>query len=99
MKKTTLMLVAALLSSPIYAQNPPPGYCEVKVCNKIERWSLSPWSHLKDKFGETCSVTILPKQEAVKGKVLSSDSRWYQGSSINPTKKSVTRVKEVKTCN
>lgn len=31
---------------------------------------------------------------AVEGNVLSSETRWYQGS-FNPTKKSVTKVKSV----
>ncbi|AVJ48193.1 hypothetical protein [Salmonella phage SE131] len=72
--------------------------CKVTVCNKIERFSLNPFSHMKDAMGETCSVAILPAEEAEVGHVLSSDSRWYQGSSINPTKKSVTRVAEVHYC-
>lgn len=72
--------------------------CKVTVCNKIERFSLNPFSHLRDSMGETCSVAILPAEESEVGHVLSSDSRWYQGSSINPTKKSVTRVAEVHYC-
>lgn len=77
---------------------PPAGYCEVKVCNKIERLTLSPWSMIKDSYGETCQNALLAKEESIVGKVLSSDSRWFQGSSWNPTKKSVTRVKEIRTC-
>lgn len=72
--------------------------CKVTVCNKIERFSLDIFSHIKDAMGETCSVAILPESEAKVGHILSSDSRWYQGSSINPTKKSVTRVSEVHYC-
>ncbi|AUE22710.1 hypothetical protein Ah1_00190 [Aeromonas phage Ah1] len=72
--------------------------CKVKVCNKLERFSLSIWSHMKDKMGQTCFDVILPKSEAVVDKVLDSESRWYQGSSINVTKRSVTRVKEVYSC-
>lgn len=72
--------------------------CKVTVCNKIERFSMNPFSHMKDAMGETCSVAILPAEESEVGHVLSSDSRWYQGSSINPTKKSVTRVAEVHYC-
>lgn len=72
--------------------------CKVKVCNKIERFSLSIMSHIKDSMGETCSNAIIPKSEAIVGHELSSESRWYQGSSINPTKKSVTRVSEVYQC-
>ena len=73
--------------------------CRVKVCNKIERFSLSIWSHMKDGMGESCFETVLPKSESVVDKELSSESRWYQGSgAINPTKRSVTRVKEVHSC-
>lgn len=67
----------------------------VRICNKIERFSLSIMSHIKDSMGETCFVTKIPAEDAVEGKVLSEESRWYQGSSINPTKSSVTRVAEV----
>jgi len=72
--------------------------CKVEVCNKIERFSLSIMSHVKDSMGKTCTTTYLPKSEAIVGHELSSESRWYQGSSINPTKKSVTRVAEVYKC-
>ncbi|ADQ52891.1 hypothetical protein CL89_gp306 [Aeromonas phage PX29] len=44
------------------------------------------------------TAAILPKSEAIVDKVLDSESRWYQGSSINVTKRSVTRVKEVYSC-
>ena len=72
--------------------------CQVKICNKLERFSLNPFSHLKDKFGETCFNATLPKEEAIPGKVLDSTSKWYQGKSWNPTKKSVTKIKEVYAC-
>lgn len=72
--------------------------CKVTVCNKIERFSLNPFTHMRDSFGETCSTVIIPAEDAEVGKVLSSESRWWQGSSINPTKKSVTRVQEVHYC-
>lgn len=72
--------------------------CKVVVCNKLERFTLDPWSMIKDSMGETCFEGTLSSLEAVPGKVLSSESRWYQGSSINPTKKSVTRVKEILNC-
>lgn len=98
MKKTTLLLIATLISAQSFAATPPPGYCEVKVCNKLSRISLNPWSHIKDKMGETCSVTLIAKEDAKEGKVLESNTRFYQGS-FNPTKKSVTKVKEVKQCN
>jgi len=76
---------------------PPPGYCEVTVCNKLERITLSPWKAMKDKMGETCQPALLAKEDAVSGKKLDSSSRWYQGS-FNITKASVTRVKDVKAC-
>lgn len=72
--------------------------CRVQACNKIERFSLSIWSHVKDSMGETCMNIIVPKSEAVVDSVLSDESRWYQGSSINPTKRSVTRIKQVLEC-
>ena len=72
--------------------------CEVKVCNRLERFSLNVFSHLKDRYGETCFDTLLPKADAVEGKVLSTESKWYQGTHFNPTKKSVTRVKKVGAC-
>lgn len=72
--------------------------CKVKVCNRIERFSLDIWSHIKDNMGETCMNIVLPKDQAIVDSELSSESRWWQGSSINPTKKSVTRVKEVLYC-
>jgi hypothetical protein len=89
-------LMLAVTSAPAVAA-PPPGYCDVVVCNKLERFTLSPWSMVKDKFGESCFPALLAKEDAVVGKQLSAESRWYQGS-FNPTKKSVSRVKEVKTC-
>ena len=87
----TFALVGTALASP------PPGYCEVTVCNKLERFTLNPWSKFKDSMGETCSPALLGKQDAVVGKALTSESRWYQGS-FNPTKKSVTRVESVGAC-
>ncbi|QXO11505.1 hypothetical protein pEaSNUABM19_00359 [Erwinia phage pEa_SNUABM_19] len=72
--------------------------CKVQVCNKIERFSMSLWSHMKDSMGETCMDIVIPKTEAVVGNALSDESRWYQGSSINPTKRSVTRVSQVYKC-
>lgn len=72
--------------------------CEVRVCNKISRFSLNIWSHVKDSLGEVCDTVVLPKSQSYVGNVLSSESRWWQGSSINPTKKSVTRVDQVLEC-
>lgn len=87
----------AFLSSTSAIAAPPAGYCDVVVCNKLERFTLNPWSKFKDRMGETCSPALLGKQDAVVGKVLTSESRWYQGS-FNPTKKSVTKVKSVGAC-
>lgn len=72
--------------------------CKVEVCNKIERFSLDIWSHVRDSMGETCMEIIIPKRQAIVGEKLSDESRWYQGSSFNPTKRSVTRVKNVLKC-
>lgn len=76
----------------------PEQMCSVKVCNKLERLTLNPFSALKDHLGESCFDAVLPKSQAVEGKVLSSESRWWQGSHFNPTKRSVTRVKQVYMC-
>jgi hypothetical protein len=91
----TFALSAAFSSTAAAA--PPAGYCDVVVCNKLERFTLSPWSAIKDKMGQTCQPAILAEQDAVAGKELSANSRWYQGS-FNLTKKSVNRVQEVKVC-
>ena len=72
--------------------------CDVRICNKISRFSIDPWSHMKDHFGKVCFNIQMPQSEAVIGKVLDSESRWYQGSSINPTKKSVTTIDSIGTC-
>lgn len=72
--------------------------CEVEVCNKLERITLSPSNWISDKLGESCFKVTLPEDQAVVGRTLSKETRWYQGSSINPTKKSVTRVKKVYNC-
>lgn len=97
-----LKVYAVCVTASLVALNPafaevPSGYCEVIVCNKLERFTLSPWSAVKDKMGEQCFGTVLEKSEAVPGKILDSSTRWYHGS-FNPTKKSVTRVKKVLTC-
>ncbi|QYN79909.1 putative sialidase [Kosakonia phage Kc263] len=75
----------------------PTKLCRVEVCNKLERITLSPSKWLSDKWGESCFEVTMPQSEAVPGKVLTSESRWYQGS-FNPTKKSVTRIKQVYEC-
>lgn len=72
--------------------------CKVEICNKLERFSLNPFTHMKDSMGEICHTTIIDKSEAKVGKVLNSESRWYQGSSINPTKKSVTKITKIIQC-
>lgn len=92
--KKYLLAIAFVVSIPAHAEQ----ICQVNVCNKIERVSLNLWSHIKDSAGEACFQAVLPKSEAVEGKILSSESRWYQGSNINITKKSVTRVKQVFSC-
>lgn len=71
--------------------------CKVTVCNKLERFSLSLTSHIKDALGETCFEAVIPKEQAALGNILREESRWYQGS-FNPTKSSVTRVSEVHKC-
>lgn len=91
----TLFIVCLLFASQAKAE----VICDVELCNKLERLTLNPWSMLKDNFGESCFTAKIPKEDAVEGKVLASESRWYQGSVINPTKKSVTRVKKVIACN
>ena len=96
------IIAAILLSGSVQASTTETVYntgpvCSVRVCNKLERVTLSLSSMFKDKLGETCFDAVLPKSEAVEGKTLSSDSRWYQGS-FNPTKKSVTRVNKVYEC-
>ena len=98
MKTSKLIAIAALaLFTTVAIAQQPTKVCNVQVCNKLSRWSLDPFSHIKDKMGEQCFNVVLPQSEAVVGKELASDSRWYQGS-FNPTKKSVTTVKKVYNC-
>lgn len=92
------VLIAMYSSAQATEEFKAPLMCEVEVCNKLERFSLDIWSHMKDAMGETCFVTVLPKDMSVQGKTLSSESRWWQGSTINITKQSVTRVKKVIRC-
>lgn len=99
MNKLLFAVLIAMYSSAHAAEEfVAPLMCEVEVCNKLERFSLDIWSHMKDAIGETCFVTVLPKDMAVVNKKLTSESRWWQGSTINPTKQSVTRVKKVIQC-
>jgi len=94
MKKSQLILIAAVsLATAAHAG----GTCQVKVCNKLERYSLSPSNWVSDWMGKTCFDTIVPREKAKKGAVLDSKTKWYQGS-FNPTKKSVTRVAKVYRC-
>ena len=97
MKKSFVVAIVAgmLLSTSFMAQAEP--MCQVKICNKLSRFSLDPFKHLKDHMGKVCFDAVLPQSQAVKGKEISSESRWYQGS-FNPTKKSVTYVDQVKSC-
>lgn len=99
LRPATLLALAVALGafSTLTQAAPPPGYCEVKVCNKLERFTLDPWKMAKDSFGEICQPALMGKEDAVVGKTLNSSSRWYQGS-FNPTKSSVTRVKSVIVC-
>lgn len=92
MKK--VIFIACLIFS---QQNFATEMCEVEICNKLKRFSLSLWSHMKDAMGKTCWTMQMPKEMAVKGKELDSDSRWYQGK-FNPTKRSVTWVESVGEC-
>lgn len=96
--KKLILIVLALMTCSVQADELDQPMCKVRICNKIERFTLSIGSMISDQLGETCSDIIMPKAEAVPGKVLSSESRWYQGSSINPTKKSVTRVDSIIKC-
>lgn len=101
MKKLTIALLAMAFGAASHAEDDDfqtEPMCKVEVCNKIERFSLSIWSHMKDSMGEACIDTVIPKKDAQVGNILSEESRWYQGSSINPTKKSVTRVSQVYKC-
>lgn len=90
------LVLVLLLSLPTVAVGE--TFCEVTICNKLERFTLSPWSMVKDAMGEQCYSTKIIKSDAVIGKILNSSTRWYQGNSMNPTKKSVTRIKSVGKC-
>lgn len=90
-----LFLVTLLLSVNVFAG--PTVLCEAQICNRIKRFSLDPFKHLGDRMGENCFTVTMPKEEAVVGKEINSESRWYQGS-FNPTKRSVTYVKSVGAC-
>lgn len=101
MKKNILIaMVAAFISSAVVAGDDfsVEPVCKVQACNRIERFSLNPFSHLRDSMGEACLDAVIPRSQAVVGNVLNEESRWWQGSSINPTKKSVTRVTKIYKC-
>lgn len=97
--KNSLMkkFICLLLFSMSAVAAPPSGYCDVKICNKLERFTISPWNMIKDEIGEQCMPALLGKEDAIVGKKLDSKSKWYQGS-FNPTKASVTRVAAVMQC-
>jgi len=88
------LIVSCAPVTPTFAEE----LCKVQVCNKLERFTFDIGSLIMDELGETCSEAIIEKHYAKEGKELSSESRWYQGSSINPTKRSVTRVNKVYSC-
>lgn len=98
MKIKKVMLSIALLSISLSSVASEKEVCQVQVCNKLERFTLDFGSMIMDSLGETCQDVMIDKRLAVVDKVLTSESRWYQGSNINPTKKSVTRVKTVYQC-
>lgn len=87
------LIILICLATSIFAEE----MCNVTICNKIERFSLNPLAHMGDSMGESCYDSYIPKGGAQAGKVISSDSRWYQDG-INPTKKSVTKIKKVNFC-
>lgn len=97
--KNLIVVVAIMFSVSTQAavETEPTKMCRVEVCNKLERVTLSISKWISDSMGETCFEITMPKSEAIPGSVLSSESRWYQGS-FNPTKKSVTRVNRVMEC-
>lgn len=78
MKKIIAVLFVVTLSAQVQAGE----ICKVQVCNKIERFSLNPMSHIRDSIGESCADVIVPKEEAIVGRQISTESRWYQGSLI-----------------
>jgi hypothetical protein len=51
MKHIALLL---LLTATTVQAAPPSGYCDVTVCNKLERFTLDPWKRMKDSWGEQC---------------------------------------------
>lgn len=99
MKKTILgiCLVSSFLVNAEVPNSPTP-MCRVEVCNKLERFTLDIGNMISDAFSESCFEMVMPKSEAIPNKVLSSESRWWQGKTLNPTKKSVTRIKRVLEC-
>lgn len=87
--------MALCLVAGVACAAPPPGYCAATICNRQKRFSISPWSHMKDRMGEVCMPALLTKADAVQGKTLDSTSKWWKD---NPTKRSVTYVKAVHQC-
>lgn len=98
MKYLKIITFAVCISAPSVAISAPPsGYCDVIICNKLQRISFNPWSHIKDKLGEQCFPQLIPIDYAIPGSTLHSGTRFYQGS-FNPTKRSSTKVKKVLQC-
>lgn len=93
---SALIILAFLIADAKAAQ--PQEVCTIRVCNKLSRISFSVVKLIKDEIGETCFDVVTTKENAVPGKVLDSQSRWWQGRSFNPTKRSVTRVTKVYGC-
>lgn len=98
MKKLFLgMCVFIAVQAHAEVDTQPTKKCLVEVCNKLEHMTLSINGWIS-KMDETCFDITIPKSKAVPGSVLSSESRWYQGS-FNPTKKSTdTSVNRVLEC-
>lgn len=96
MNKILLLAMTIMIIAPTnaYAEQ---QMCNVEVCNKLKRFSLSPWSHIKDAMGESCYDIQLPEKISKEGHQLDNSTRWYQGS-FNPTKRTVTYVKQVYNC-
>jgi hypothetical protein len=94
-----LILIFSMLVITSANAAPPSGYCEVTICNKISRFSLDPWAHIRDALGEVCMPATIEKKYAKEGERLHAESKIWQGESINITRESVTKVKKVNSCN
>lgn len=87
-----LLILACFFCLKSFAQEPT---CLVQVCTRVKRWSLDPFAHLKDHFGEVCYDINYPKSQSQVGRVLQEKSLWWQG---NPTKEAVTTITRVYRC-